>query len=453
MSDTISLPPSPLNPPADPGGAGGGTPEPTAIPLVKRVTCPHCWHVFKPEHVLWVAQHEDLIGDTVLKEEPLRFLPTRFTLEGQAIDPRGMTCHHIACPECHLIIPRVLLENDITFISIIGSAGSGKSNFLASMTWELRRHLAKEFAIMFSDGDKEANWILNRYEETLFLPEDANRPVVLEKTRTQGDLYRSVVIAGQETQLPKPFLFSLHPAADHPRSSQRARIGRIVCLYDNAGEHYGVGQDTALTPVTRHLSRAKVLLFLVDPTQDPRFRAKCKTLSQDPQILEPLQTVRQETILSEATMRVRKHAGLSAYQRYDRPLIVMVGKSDIWASLMDEDIATDPILRDPTGHANLAVLDLERIDRVSAKLRKLLLEITPEIVTVAEDFANEVVYLPVSAFGHSPEKQEGKSGLFIRPSDIHPHWVMVPLLYSYARWSTGLIAGIYANKQSATLTK
>jgi hypothetical protein len=271
--------------------------------------------------------------------------------------------------------------------------------------------------------------------------------VVLDKTRTQGDLYRSVMINGQETQLPKPFLFSLHPAADHPRASLRARLGRIVCLYDNAGEHYAVGQDTALTPVTRHLSRSKVLLFLVDPTQDPRFRAKCKGFSHDPQIVEPLQTVRQETILTEATMRIRKHAGLSAYQRYDRPLIVMVGKSDIWSSLIDEDVATDPFLNDPTGQAHLSVLDMDRIERISGKLRKLLLSISPEIVTAAEDFANEVVYVPVSALGHSPEKQEGKNGLFIKPSDIHPHWVMVPLLYSYARWAKGLFAGVHKSHQ------
>jgi len=44
---------------------------------------------------------------------------------------------------------------------------------------------------------------------------------------------------------------------------------------------------------------SKVLMFLLDPTQDPRFRARCMEVSQDPQIVEPLQTVRQETILSE----------------------------------------------------------------------------------------------------------------------------------------------------------
>ncbi len=208
--------------------------ESTAVPLVKRVTCPHCWHEFRPDQILWVSQHEELMGDAVLKEEGQRFLPTRFTLEGQAIDARGMVCSALACPSCHLVLPRVLIENEVTFISIIGSAGSGKSNFLATMTWELRQTLAKDFAIIFADGDKEANWILNRYEETLFLPEDPERPVVLDKTRTQGDLYRSLTIAGQETQLPKPFLFSLHPGAEHPRAKYRARLGRIVCLYDNS---------------------------------------------------------------------------------------------------------------------------------------------------------------------------------------------------------------------------
>lgn len=439
MSDTLMSEPG-HDPRVEQGEYVG---EATSIPLVKRVTCPHCWHEFPPEQILWVAQHEDLMGDSILKEEPLRFLPTHFTLEGQAIDARGMVCHQLACPACHLILPRVLIENEVTFISIIGSAGSGKSNFLAAMTWELRQRLATDFGIIFADGDKEANWILNRYEETLFLPEDPEKPVVLDKTRTQGDLYRSVAINGQETQLPKPFLFSLHPGADHPRAALRAQIGRIVCLYDNAGEHYNVGQDTALTPVTRHLSRSKVLMFLLDPTQDPRFRAQCKGVSHDPQVVEPLQTVRQETILSEAAIRYRRHSGLSAYQKSSKPLLVLVAKSDIWAPLLEgEDLTKEPIIRDGKGEAHLAVLDMDRIERISKKIRALLQRVTPEVVSIAEDFSEEVVYMPVSALGHSPEKYPDKSGLLIKPKDIQPRWVTIPLLYSYARWATGLIAGV-----------
>ncbi|QOV87997.1 nucleoside/nucleotide kinase family protein [Humisphaera borealis] len=409
-------------------------------PLVRKVVCPHCWRTFKPEEVLWVSEHEELVGDPIVKDEPIRFLPTRFTLDGSAIDAREMVCRTLACPECHLVIPRLLLENPITFFSLVGSVGSGKSNFLAAMTWELRRVLARQFAITFADADKESNWALNRYEELLFLPDDPERLTVLEKTRTQGDLYRSVRLNGQEVQVPKPFLFSMHPAAGHPWEKHRRRAGNIVCLYDNAGEHYAVGQDTAVSPVTRHLSKAKVLMFLFDPTQDPRFREKCRPISRDPQVVEPLHTIRQESILSEAAQRVRKHTGLSTYQRHNAPLLVLVAKSDVWAPLVQADLTKEPVLP-PAAGSPLSAVDMEHVERVSTLVRQLLLDVSPEIVTTAEDFCEEVLYIPVSALGVSPQKNPEAGGLVVRPKDIHPRWVTVPILYAYARWTQGLIHG------------
>lgn len=409
------------------------------IQLVRWVTCPHCWNRFRPEQLLWVAQHEELVGDPVLQDEPLRFLPTRFTLDGQAIDARGLPCTQTACPHCHMVIPRLLLENQVSFFSIIGSVGSGKSNFLAAMSWELRQQLPRHFHVIFSDVDKETNWVLNRYEELLFLPDDPEKPVMLEKTRTQGDLYRSARIGGQETQLPKPFLFSMHPARTHPRFANRQKVGAIVCLYDNAGEHFGVGQDTAMTPVTRHLAMARTLMFLFDPTQDPRFRAKLKDLSHDPQVVSPLQTVRQETILSEAAQRVRKHRSMSGYEHHTTPLLVLVGKSDIWRPLLKIDIGDEPFVSSASGGP--ARLDLKHVERVSAAVRELLLQVTPEVVAAAEDFSNEVVYLPVSALGLSPRREDALDGLYVRPRDVKPSWASVPLLYAFARWTTGLVEG------------
>jgi hypothetical protein len=422
------------------GGPGQARSEREETPLVRKVVCPHCWHTFRPEQVLWVAEHGELIGDPVLKDEPLRFLPTRFTLDGSALDAREMVCRTLACPRCHLVIPRVLLENETTFFSLVGSVGSGKSNLLATMTWELRHKLARQFAITFADGDKEANWVLNRYEEMMFLPDHPDTPTALEKTRTQGDLYRSVKLDGQEIQMPKPFVFALHPAAGHPLGQYRRRAGSIICLYDNAGEHYGVGQDTPLSPVTRHLAKAKVLMFLFDPSQDTRFREKCKSFSADPQVRTPLHTIRQESVLAEAALRVRKHTGLSAYERHGAPLLVLLAKSDIWSPLVKADLVSEPILPPPAG-SKLHSVDLNRIEHVSGLLRDMLLDIAPEIVTTAEDFASEVFYIPVSALGSSPEKLPEASGLVVRPRNIHPHWVTVPVLFSYAKWSSGLIHG------------
>ena len=60
------------------------------IRLLTRVTCPHCWETFPPEQVLWISEHVELLGDPMLgPERQQRFLPSRFTVDGDAIDARG----------------------------------------------------------------------------------------------------------------------------------------------------------------------------------------------------------------------------------------------------------------------------------------------------------------------------------------------------------------------------
>ena len=89
-----------------------------------------------------------------------------------------------------------------------------------------------------------------------------------------------------------------------------------------------------------------------------------------------------------------------------------------------KDVLRDAARRDRGGVAEVA--------RVSWKL-------CPEIVSAAESFAEQVIYIPVSATADSPEV-DPKSGLFgIRPRDIDPMWAEVPLLYVLSRWLEGLV--------------
>jgi hypothetical protein len=122
--------------------------------LLPKVTCPHCWHAFGPDQLLWVSQHADLVGDPVLgPEAQLRFRPSRFNPGCEALDARDMPCQQLACPRCHLLVPRALTEAEPFFVSIVGAPASGKSHFLAAMTWELRRRLPAEFGLGFTDAD------------------------------------------------------------------------------------------------------------------------------------------------------------------------------------------------------------------------------------------------------------------------------------------------------------
>jgi len=416
-----------------------------ALGLVSLITCPHCWHAFPPAQILWVSQHHDLLGDPVLgPEKARRFLPSRFNPDGNAIDAHGLACQVLGCPRCHLPIPRSLVETEPLFISIIGGPKTGKSYFLASMMWELRQKMPSEFALAFNDADTVSNQVLNEYEATLFLPEDPDRLAAIRKTELEGDLYDQVNIGGQIVSLPRPFLFNIRPTDRHPQAGKRNNFSRVICLYDNAGEHFQPGMDRAGSPVTQHLAKSRALMFLFDPTQDPRFRELCRGLSHDPQLMGVRNTQRQETLLIEASLRVRRYANLPSNAKHPRPLVVIVPKSDVWAGLLNgEDLTSSPILPDVVS-SGIAGLDCGRIERVSGKLRQLLLRWTPELVAAAEDFCEHVIYIPVSALGVSPEEApigDDKSGLFVRPKSIAPRWVTVPILYMFAKWASGLIAG------------
>lgn len=91
----------------------------------ERIFCPHCWKESLPEDLLYLARHSALLGDDVAgPDEPKRFRPLRFTPEGHALDARGTPCHELACPKCHLLLPRAMIDTRPLVVSIVGSPQS-----------------------------------------------------------------------------------------------------------------------------------------------------------------------------------------------------------------------------------------------------------------------------------------------------------------------------------------
>lgn len=431
--------------------------SPVALGLVATVICPHCWHRFPPQDLLWITEHGDLLGDAVLgPESQSRFRPSRFTPDGAALDARGMRCQRFACPRCHLSVVQPLLEIPPLFISVIGVPASGKSYLLATMVWKMRHQLPQRFGLTFADADPGGNQLLNSNEETLFLQDDPDKPVALRKTELQGELYDEVRLGEHIMILPRPFLFTVRPNRSHPNQGKPRgqRSDRVICLYDNAGEHFQPGADNSASPVTQHLGEARVLLFLYDPTQDPRFRALARAANGDqparpldPQLGSSGRAQRQETTVHEAAERVRRQLGLPQGRRHNRPLVVVVSKLDVWETLLPDEarqlLADEPLAAGVvSGHGcKLDAVQTQKIEMVSGHVRDLLLTHTPEFVAATEAFCEHVIYVPVSALGCSPHKDENTGLLAVRPSEIRPRWVTVPLLYAFAKWTSGLIAG------------
>jgi len=247
---------------------------PAPLKLLTRVTCPHCWTGFAPEDILWISTHADLRGDPRLGlDHHQRFLPTRFTPEGDALDAKGFPCVNLACPYCHLGVPRAMLEMEPFFVSILGAPSCGKSYYLAALIWELRRILPGSFGLSFGDADPVSNLILSEYEKALFLNGNADQPVplgqLIRKTELQGDLYDTVAFGNQTVSYPRPFLFWLRPNECHPNMTSPSALSRVLVLYDNAGEHCLPGRAYAeQQPLQQLLKEHRRLALMRAPIRD-----------------------------------------------------------------------------------------------------------------------------------------------------------------------------------------
>jgi hypothetical protein len=433
-----------------------------ALRGLHRITCPHCWETFPADRILWITEHADLFGDPMLgPDHPQRFLPTRFNLNGEAIDARGFACHSLACPKCHLSIPRPLVEMEPLFLSIFGAPASGKSFFLASMTYQLRQIMSSDFAISFSDADPLLNQQLNEYEESLFLnpraQEMCSLASLIRKTEEQGELYDLVSYGSQTVAYPRPFLFSMQPQAGHPNSDKADKLGRVICLYDNAGESFQPGKDVVSSPVTRHMALSRALFFVFDPTQDVRFLNLMNngSMENDPSRNDAgLKLSRQEPILQEAAARIRRYAKLRQSDKHSRPLFVILTKYDAWSHLLEELVGEEnrsepwkQIGALKTGE-RIHGLDIDRIERYARFSRHLMQRACPDIVAAAENFASHVTFLPASAVGWCTHRGRTDGQLYIRPAEARPFWVTVPFLYALARCHPGLVPVL--KRQGAT---
>ncbi len=106
------------------------TASPQQLTLLQKVTCPHCWSSFAPEDSLWIAEHPEIVGDAKLGPDAARrFLPSRLTIEGDALDEAGYRTSRLACPECHLEVLVHSIRSKPVFFSILAHLRAGRATF------------------------------------------------------------------------------------------------------------------------------------------------------------------------------------------------------------------------------------------------------------------------------------------------------------------------------------
>ncbi len=395
------------------------------------ILCPYCWRRFNVENFLFIASNRDLHDPILGGDEPMRFMPSRFTPDGLAIDADGFQCAQRACPHCRLHFPESLLSLKPLFLSLIGAPGSGKSYLLASMCWNLRTTL-KHFDITFTDTDTSINAWLCEYERRLFVQANREKLQHIDKTQivNDGKHYQNISIAGLRIMLAMPSMFDLI-SKDNSTAGQGKpeRLARTLVMYDNAGEHFLQERDSEQSPGTRHLLYAEALLFLYDPTMDVHFRDVLVD-SKDIQLKLENKVDRQDLYFTETIKRIRQNLRMDPLERYKKPVVVIVSKADVLGEEILHDIKHDPWYHTKKG--GTYALDFEFLLQISFIIRSKLCDLAPQVVDAVEAFSSDVIYMPISALGHSPSPDENGQ-LAIRPLDIHPLWVEMPLVYVLAK--------------------
>lgn len=396
------------------------------------ITCPHCWKRFDFKEVNYISRHLDLLGDPILgADAQKRFLPVKFSARGMAIDEKGMECPEMACPHCHLKIPESVIDLPTSIFSIVGAPSSGKSYFLTTMLWQIRKCLPHYFEFNIGDVDSSFNSVLNEYESILFMNNHPDKLVSLPKTELQGSGYTNqIMMNGFPVDLPKPFIFALTPMHGHPRyEKDRKELQRNVILYDNAGEHFQPGHESVNNLATNHLAFSDGIIFVYDPLRDAHMQSFCD--KDDPQFQQ--ESANQLALFYEMAARVRKFSGLQTTDKYRQPIIIAIAKFDV----LKESFKLQPTNEDYLGYDEEKMeysLNLHNVTNMSFLLREKLLEIAPEFVAAAEGFSETVYFVPISSFGCSPKKlneengEDEKQALGIIPNEMKPFWTEVPLL-------------------------
>jgi hypothetical protein len=147
---------------------------------------------------------------------------------------------------------------------------------------------------------------------------------------------------------------------------------------------------------------------------------------------------RQDQVLLEAANRIRAHSGASQSDKLTQPLVVVVTKFDAWRTLTPNlELDLNRLIR--RAGSTMSALDSRVLHTISTTVRQVLNQHAREMVTAAESFSKEVLYIPVSALGCAPEIIDGSGMLGIRPRNIQPIWSEVPVLFALHRCTNGLV--------------
>lgn len=360
---------------------------------MKSIVCPNCFSTQTADKFYYFCTRTGCARNGLaIPEEEVKLINGR---------PACPSCENYLnerlCPECGyaLFIEDSSIPN--ISVSIIGTEGCGKSNYLSVVIEELKRSFSKAYdcALYPIGGDNT----IHHYEKLYYNPIYLRRECL---TSTQQD---EIV----------PLLYSLI-FSDKNSNGKNCNL----TFYDACGENFK--SEKVMADYNSSIFNAKGLLYFIDPSQFPLIREDYE--SQGKKVCEDDAS----NILSR-TVRLIRHAegNKNLGQKIDIPIAVCVTKFDTLRSYLD----ASSFISYQSRHLSSPQFDFPDFNSTNYEVQSLIESWNgTEIVNQVRSHFSNYAFFGISSLGASPDENN-------RLQQIIPHRVLDPILWIL--WKNNII--------------
>jgi hypothetical protein len=308
------------------------------------------------------------------------------------------------CPSCHSELPHTVGEYSDLIFSVIGAKESGKSHYIAVLLKMLKNEIGAKFHCNLLALNDDT---IDRYREDFFNPV-FRRGEVIQATRS----------ARADFSIRIPLIYTLSFMRKGLFKKDRIRDVVTMVFFDTAGED--LDDKSVILTENKSIFNSSGIIFLLDPLQLPRIRAKLKG-----GVALPGENTEAEDLLERTAGLIREAKGLKSNQKIDIPIAVAFSKIDALDGVLDQASC----LRFPSRHNG--VFDVDEFEDVNSEMEARVIEWSGEAITnqLRANF-NNYAFFGLTALGCNPHGSD-------KIAKLRPRRVEDPILWLL--WKHGLV--------------
>ncbi|MDR1639300.1 MAG: hypothetical protein LBT59_06360 [Clostridiales bacterium] len=367
------------------------------------ILCPFCFYEFPEGELLYHCL--DCGAD--IKASDLK----RSEIAKKAIVCRTPACHarnvYIKhCPYCNNELPEALFDTHNLSFSLIGSSGSGKTNYITVLLNEQSKR-SQKLRIHLNPITHETKETFSSNRESIYtkkLPLSATSP---------GSERPSIWIIGNGNR----------------------NLKYLLNIFDGAGEtHNDLLSETARRD-SRYIEHSKAVIFVIDPLRFTGLRELANNIDPDKSSRSSAFATEEENsafIIGNTANLLRRGLKIDTNKKIDMNIAIVISKIDLFL----EACFQGKTLFNESPHARNGCFTQQDCDEVDRELTDWLSDNgEDEFINALEQnfyfrksaFKRKKCYLfGISAFGGAP-LADGTL------PEVHPHRVMDPLLWLLAQ--------------------